>query len=107
MKKLIAFWEKLKIKWDIKSDFDAFLICVVFAFAGSSVLVVADFIYNLLGISENVSTWTKVIVRIVLVFPAYQLLLLTYGLFLGQFKFFWGKEKKMGKWLLNIFNAGK
>jgi hypothetical protein len=29
------------------------------------------------------------------VFPAYQILILVYGFLLGQFDFFWQKEKKL------------
>jgi hypothetical protein len=34
-------------------------------------------------------------VRILVIFPLYQLLLLCFGWLLGQFSFFWAFEKKM------------
>ena len=107
MKKVIQIFEKLKNKWGIESNLDVLLICIVFAFAGSSVLVVADFIYNSLGFTDETHWSLSVLIRIILVFPCYQLLLLIYALFLGQFKFFWEKEKKLGKWFLSLLALNK
>jgi hypothetical protein len=47
--------------------------------------------------------WIKTIAYILFVFPAYQVLLLTYGFILGQFSFFWEKEKKMARWVVSKF----
>jgi len=107
LKKVIQIAEKLKDKWGINTYLDVFLICIVFAFAGSSVLIVADFIYNTLGFNDETHWSLSVLVRVILVFPCYQLLLLIYALFLGQFKFFWEKEKKLGKWFLSLFPVNK
>jgi hypothetical protein len=39
-----------------------------------------------------------------IIVPVYQVLLLGYGTILGQFRFFWAKEKKMAGWLARPFS---
>ena len=88
--------EKLKDKWGIKSNFQIILILIVFAITGSLSLVVSDPILNFIGLEkENVSSWIFTPLRLIIVFPVYQILILIVGFFFGQFKFFWNFEKKM------------
>jgi len=101
----MKYFNKLKEKWGIHSNLDFLLIMVVFSVAGSSVLYVADFISDQLGVNEQTSLSMRILVRILLIFPIYQLLLLIYGFIFGQFRFFWEKEKKMGQWLLQLFTS--
>ena len=90
--------EKLKDKWGIKSNFQIILILIVFAITGSLSLVVSDPILNFIGLErENVSSWIFTPLRLIIVFPVYQILILIVGFFFGQFKFFWNFEKKMLK----------
>ena len=87
--------EKLKKRWGIKSNFQIFLILVVFAINGSFAAWVAKPITNFIGLSEETLHpfifWP---IRILLIFPIYQLTLPIVGLVFGQFKFFWNFEKK-------------
>jgi len=94
---------KLKSKWGIKSNWDFFIINVVFALAGMSIVFVRKPVFALLGITTETALWIKVLVYIPLIIPTYQINLLFFGFILGQFKFFWEKEKQVGRFLLSIF----
>ena len=87
--------EKLKKRWGIKSNFQIFLILVVFAINGSFAAWVAKPITNVIGLSqETLHPFIFWPIRILLIFPIYQLTLPIVGLVFGQFKFFWNFEKK-------------
>ena len=93
----IMYFNKLKIKWKINSNFQLLLIFVVFSLAGFSVVWFRKLFFMLVGIENDTALWIKTITYILFIFPAYQLLLLVYGFLLGQFGFFWEKEKKFFK----------
>lgn len=82
------FWQNLKIRWGIESDFQVAIILVVFALTGFSFLYVHRWIDLLLGIEAQDPFWLKAVVFIIVLLPLYNLLLLIWGTLLGQFKFF-------------------
>ena len=86
---------KLKNKWGIKSNFQFWLIFIIFAIAGSSTLFVKRPVFDLLGIDSSTSLWIVIPVYLITITPAYFIILLFYGTIFGQFKFFWEFEKKM------------
>jgi hypothetical protein len=47
--------------------------------------------------------WVKVPTYLLLVFPTYQISLMIYGSLLGQFRFFWAKEKAMMRGMTRPF----
>lgn len=94
---------RLQAKWGLDSLVQVIAVLVVFSLAGSSVVFLRKTFFGFLGFDENTSIWVKTITYILFVFPAYQILLLTYGFILGQFSFFWEKEKKMVKWVVSKF----
>lgn len=96
-----TFIEKFKKKWGIDSTLDIILILIVFSLAGMSIVFVRKPIFNILGINE-VHITIKTGIYLLIVFPCYQVFLLIYGTLLGQFKFFWDKEKKMGRWMISL-----
>ncbi|WP_350288636.1 DUF6787 family protein [uncultured Croceitalea sp.] len=88
--------EKLKQRWGIESNFQIVIIFIVFAITGSVSAKLAAPLTELIGITkENVSGWIYWPVRILLIFPLYQVLLVFFGWLFGQHKFFWAFEKKM------------
>ena len=88
--------KKLKERWEIDSNFQLFLILLVFAINGSFAAWVAKPVTEFIGISfENTSAWIYIPLRILLIFPIYQITLPIVGWVFGQFKFFWNFEKKM------------
>ncbi|TLF44893.1 DUF6787 family protein [Maribacter aurantiacus] len=95
--------QKLKKHWGIHSTFQLIIIFIVFAITGSSSVYVAKPFLDVIGLEQDnfPDTWWSPIVywtlRILLIFPFYQVLLVAYGWLFGQFKFFWTFEKKMLK----------
>ena len=96
--------KKLKERWGISSNFQLIIIFIVFGITGSSSVYVAKPFLELIHLNrahfgENF-LWGGLLyycLRIILIFPFYQILLVTYGWIFGQFKFFWSFEKKMLK----------
>lgn len=88
--------KKLKKKWGIKSNFQLIIIFIVFAVTGSSSLVVSQPILDYIGLNKGtINSWIYEPLRLILIFPVYQVLILIFGAIFGQFKFFWNLEKKM------------
>ena len=92
---------RLKEKWDIKSNFQIIVILIVFALTGSASVKFAEPVLDFLSI--NITTFENFslgklfyyFLRIIIVFPIYQILLILIGTLLFQFKFFWQFEKKI------------
>ena len=88
--------EKLKQRWQITSNYQLVIIFIVFAITGSTASYISKPFLNIIGLHREFMNgffyWT---LRLVLIFPFYKVLLLLFGFFFGQFKFFWNFEKKM------------
>ncbi|WP_343762415.1 DUF6787 family protein [Gangjinia marincola] len=88
--------EKLKERWGISSNWQLVIIFIVFGITGSLSAKLAEPLTHLIGLDqEHISGWIYWPVRILLIFPIYQLLLVFFGWMFGQFNFFWTFEKKM------------
>lgn len=93
--------EKLKERWGIESNFSIVVILLVFAITGSSSLKLARPFLEYIGFTRDLfsSEWYFTMlywgVRILVIFPIYQVLLVAFGWLFGQFKFFWNMEKQM------------
>ena len=85
-----------KQRWNIKSNWQLFVILVVFAFTGSSAAYLSKPILAYFGINKS-NPWEYYSLYVILIFPVYQVLLVCYGFIFGQFTFFWAFEKKMLK----------
>ena len=86
---------KLKEKWGITSNFQIIIILLVFSITGSIAVLIARPVLNLVGLDkEVVSPWLFWPIRIFIIFPIYQILIVIIGALFGQFKFFWAFEKK-------------
>ena len=87
---------KLKEKWGITSNFQIIIILLVFSITGSVAVWIAKPVLNLVGLEkEAISAWIFWPIRIFIIFPIYQILIVIIGALFGQFKFFWAFEKKM------------
>lgn len=85
-----------KERWEIKSNWQLFVIIVVFAITGSSAAYLSKPILAIFGINKDiVSAWEYYPLYIILIFPIYQVLLVSFGFLFGQFTFFWAFEKKL------------
>jgi hypothetical protein len=97
-------FERLKSKWGINSNRDLVLICLTFSLAGMSILRERPIVFHAIGIQDATPFWLKALVYIPLIFPLYQINLLIFGTLLGQFPFFWEKERHLVKLILRPFN---
>ena len=87
----------LKQRWGIQSNWQLAIIFVVFAITGSaSAWLSKPFCFWLGILKEDLGFWFTP-VRLLLIFPIYQVLLVLIGTLFGQYKFFWAFEKKMLK----------
>lgn len=87
--------EKLKQRWNIKSNVQLVLIFLAFALTGSASLYVRKAVFGWIGITSDTSLWIKVPMYILIIFPSYQVLFLIIGSLFGQFRFAWEFEKKV------------
>ena len=86
---------QLKKRWGIESNVQLAIIFIVFAITGSLSAWLSKYACAWLGIkNEDLGFWFTP-VRLLLIFPIYQVLLVLTGAIFGQFKFFWAFEKKM------------
>ena len=75
--------EKLKNKWEIESNFQVIIILIVFAVTGSAAAKISGPITSYFEL-DNVHVLLYWPIRLLIVFPAYQLMLVFFGL-LGIF----------------------
>jgi hypothetical protein len=88
---------KLKQRWGITSNFQFVIIFIVFAVTGSASAWLSKPFCMWLGITkEDFGGWFTLI-RLIIIFPIYQVLLVVIGAVFGQFHFFWTFEKRMLK----------
>ena len=82
----------------VNSNFQLLIILIVFAITGSLSLYFSEFILNFLNVSQkNMNILLYWFLRILILFPVYQLLLILIGTLFGQFSYFWKFEKKFLK----------
>ena len=92
-------------KWGLKSLLQVVMILLVFSLTGSTVVLIRPLIFEWFNYDGQTSMWIKTVTYIVLIFPMYQILILVFGALLGQFSFFWEKEKKLFKAIAKPFRA--
>ena len=89
--------KELKKRWGIESNLQLIIIFIVFAITGSASAWLSKPFCFWLGITKlDLGGWFTPI-RLLLIFPIYQVLLVLIGFLFGQYKFFWAFEKKMLK----------
>ena len=85
-----------KERWGITSNWQLAVIFVVFAITGSLSVKLAVPVTQFIGLDKvTTSPWIFWPIRIFLIVPIYQVLLVAVGTLFGQHKFFWNFEKKM------------
>ena len=93
--------DKLKKRWGVTTNLQLIIIFVVFAITGSSAVYLARPFLDFVGLDRtdfHESIWGAILyrlIRLLVIFPIYQVLLIVYGWLFGQFRFFWAFEKKM------------
>ncbi len=90
--------QKLKDRWGIQSNFQIIIILLVFSITGSLALRLANPAMSQLELNrESTEAFIYWPIRILIIFPIYQVLLIAIGSLFGQHKFFWNMERKMLK----------
>jgi hypothetical protein len=87
--------KKLKARWGVTSDLQLVVIFIVFAITGSVSAYLSKPFTNYIGLTSENLGWFYLPIRLIAIFPIYQVLLVLIGLLFGQFEFFWAFEKKM------------
>ena len=88
--------KKLKEKWGITSNFQLMIILIVFSVTGSIAVWIAKPILDFIGLDKTaVSGWVFWPIKILIVLPIYQVLIVVIGTLFGQYAFFWNFAKKM------------
>ena len=86
--------KKLKERWGITSNFQIVIIFIVFGITGSVSAYIAGPLTNII-IGESELHWLiKLLIRIIVLTPIYQVLLLFFGYIFFQYKFFYNFVKK-------------
>ena len=103
----MAWTEKLKSKWGLKSTFQVLIVLVVFALTGTTVLFLKEPLFSAMGLTDKWSSTTQMMVYLITVVPLYQLLLLIYAALLGQFSFFWEYEKRTFRRISGLWSGSR
>ena len=86
--------KKLKERWGITSNFQIVIIFIVFGITGSVSAYISGPLTNII-IGESELHWLiKLLIRIIVLTPIYQVLLLFFGYLFFQYKFFYNFVKK-------------
>ena len=93
---------KLKKKWNVERDKDFILIMLVFSLAGSVIMFERRPLFHSIGISSQTPLILKILLYLATIPLLYQLNLLFFGFLLGQFAFFWEKEKRLGRFFKRL-----
>lgn len=99
-----SFWTRMKARWGV-SSWGVVAILIAFSLAGATVLKVARPIIGFI-LPPEAPRWQWWTLRILVIVPTYEVLLLGYGTLLGQGRFFWGKQKELGRFIIRPFTGG-
>ncbi|ARN77880.1 prolipoprotein diacylglyceryl transferase [Nonlabens spongiae] len=92
----IWIFQKLYKKWNVERRYRMIAIFLVFAITGSASARLSGPFLELFEIDlDHLSPWVFWPIRLLVIFPVYQILLVVIGWLFGQFDFFWWFEKKM------------
>ena len=97
------YFKRLKEKWGITSNLQLIIIFIVFGITGSLSIKLGRPFLNYINLNPEafesfyfgrIMYW---VVRLLVIFPIYQILKLVFGALFFQFNFFWNFEKKILK----------
>ena len=87
--------EKLLKFFKVDNYFRLFIIFTVFGITGSLSVVLGKYLLISIFSSNILNSEFYWLIRILLIFPLYQILLIIIGTLFGEFKYFWAIEKKI------------
>ena len=80
------------------SLYQLIIVFLVFAISGSLSVYVSEPFLDFLNYKQYVSNKIlQIFLRILIIFPIYQIILLVIGTLFGEFKYFWNFEKRFWK----------
>ena len=92
---MINIFKTLNKVFKTKSKYQLFIVFLVFGLSGSLSVLVSKPIIALLKIDQYIDSYIlELILRILIIFPIYQIILLFVGTIFGQFNYFWKFQKK-------------
>ena len=100
---MVSFVNRLKERWKVQSAAQVWLILLVFALTGFSVMFLKR-IFRSWPIHE---AWWFDMAYYILILPIYNLLLLIYGAIFGQARYFWEFEKRFFARIVSWFRGNK
>ena len=88
--------QKVRNLFRVESNAQFIIVNIVFAVTGTASVYIAGIIIDFFGLDvlNSFAYWT---LRVLLLIPVYQVLLIVIGTLFGQFTYFWQMEKKMLK----------
>ena len=84
----MKYYHHLKKKWNVRSDAQFWLIMLVFAITGTSVLFTRPIIFEFLGIHDELHFFLYGLLYVLVITPVYFVSLLIIGSLFGQYRFF-------------------
>lgn len=99
--RLARAWSRLKTRWGV-TNWGVIAILLAFSLAGSLVLRIGRPIVDAI-LPEDTPTWTWWTVKILVIVPIYEVLLMTFGTLLGQGRFFREKQRRALRFLAKPF----
>ena len=92
---MLIFLQKI---FKTNSVYQLITVFLVFAISGSLSVYVSEPVLNLLNYKEYISNKIiQIFLRLLIIFPIYQIILLGVGAIFGEFQYFWDFEKRFWK----------
>ena len=84
----------LKRIFKTNSTYQLVIVFIVFGISGSLSVYVSEPLLNFLNYKQYISNkFLQIFLRLLIIFPIYQIILLGVGTLFGEFKYFWNFEK--------------
>ena len=85
----------LKKFFKTESTHQLIIVFIVFGISGSLSVYLSEPVLKLINYQEFISnSFLQILVRLIIIFPIYQVILLAVALVFGEFKYFWNFGKK-------------
>ena len=95
---MIRILNKLKEIFKVKNNLQLVIVFLVFGVSGSLSVYVSKPALSFLDINRFFNNDIIIlIIRVFVIFPLYQIILITVGTLFGQFNYFWSFQKKFFK----------
>ena len=91
--------KKLKERWGITSNFQIVIIFIVFGITGTVSAYISGPLTDIIIGESDINWLIKLLIRILVLTPIYQVLLLLFGYIFFQYRFFYNFVKKFMSFL--------